>query len=488
MTTFKTSKSTYIYTLLAFITFIGYQLVRGVIIDDEPWLFTAALNISNGLIQHRDFSVVVPPLFYTVYAIPLIFCESILVFRITTAIVEALIVFFTLKIFEQFKINPIDRMLFTFVTIYIIQSAGMVEYNVFSEMLLIIGLYICFNSFLNKQDFWIATIICALILTKHTTGTFLGFSLFIAYLIVNKPKKDRIIKVITICFIYAGIFIAYLLATGSFVPFLEQCVFSISSFTHRSSLTALINSNKTKTYIMIAATMFALFGNLMAGLFQKNDTAKALFVVNLFNIIVIYPICNMYHAYLVMFMDIISIGYLLHILELNTMELKISNLKFYYIFFALMVAFVGMYQFDNIKSSYYGTVEIDSGSKYYQGARVDAYYRNRYKDIIDYINEHEENRYYIIENCGTYISLNCNIIERGYMVQFLNGNIGRENPTDVVIGLSQEENAYVGIYNNDDDVFWQTDRNTRQYIKDNFTFIETIGCIDIYRNDAYPYN
>lgn len=480
----RTSISTYIFTLIAFVLFFAYQMVRGVIISDEPWLFTAALNISNGLIQHRDFSVVVPPLYYTVFAIPLIFCKNILVFRATTAVIQALIVFFTLKVFEVFKIHPVNRMFYTLATVYMISALGMVEYNVFSEMLLIIGVYVCVNRCLKKQDLWIALVICAMILTKHTTGTIMSFALFLAYLVANRPGKNRVLYVIKVCFIVAGIFIAYLLVTGSFMPFFDQCVFNISSFTHRSPIDRLIASDPVKSYIYIAITLFALSGTLMVSIFQKNETTLALFFVNLSNIIVIYPICNMFHTDLILFMDIISIAYLFHIRNINIMKLKFKNQKIYIIIFGIAIYMVGFVLTQSIVNSYNNTVQIDNGSQYYQGARIDRYYQNKYDDVIAHIKECGYNRYYIIEDCGQFISLNCDIVEKGYMVQFLDGNIGTADPIQVVIDLSKGENTYIGIYNNDDDVFWQTSKNARQYVKDNFTYATTVGCIDFYCNQS----
>lgn len=460
----------YAILIIIFISTFIFTISRNVLYIDETWTLNSCLNISNGLIPYKDFNLLVPPLFYYILSIPLIFVKHITSMRIMVSIIECLGIFTFYKILKKLEFNDIEQILYTlFFSIFLILQP--IDYNLFNQIILLIGVYFVLSNNLKYQEFLLAIIICAMILTKQTTGVVFGLALFISHILLNKPNKAKIIYLIGNCLSIGLLFIVYLFVNNIFTDFFDFILFGISNFTTKSTV---IDFTKENPIISIIYIIIIFLIYVFSMIKYKKEKDLKLIMLNLIftsNLILLYPIYNTPHLILTLIFIYLTIIYLL-----KSFNKRIKDKKKSYIrtctFLVIYISFIFIMQ-----SAFEMGIKLESNI--YKNKIISENVYVEFEEMIDYINNNPNYNYYSIEDCYVFISLETNNKADGYFNLYLNGNIGTKNPIDII--KETPENSIFYIYDDDAKGFWQTPKEARDYIRENFKYIDSVKNFDIYK-------
>lgn len=456
--------------IIIFISMFIFTIYRNVLYIDETWTLNICLNIKNGLVPYKDFSLLVPPLYYYLLSIPLLFTNHIIGMRIMVSILNCISIYYFLKILKELKFNPAEQTLYTIIYSIMIMMQS-ISYNALIQILLVIGIYFTISKNTKYQNIKIALIISAMILTKHTTGIIIGFFLFISYILLNKPKKKEIVNLIISCISLAILFIIYLLINDCFLSFFDYTLFGISNFTNNFSI---INFIKKEPFISLEYFAILSFLIILSIIKYKKTKDKILIVLNLLmlsNLIVLYPIANKIHLILT-----VPTIFILALYIIKLFNIRFKNEKKSYI---RLITLTGIYIAFIIimKTSFETGIKLESNA--YNGLYIDEKIYNAYSEMIQYIQENPNNDYYSIEDCYVFISLETNKIVSGNYTLYLNGNMGTNDPIDIINEV--KDNSIFYIYDDDENGFWQTPTQSREYIRNNFEYIGHVKNFDLYK-------
>ena len=130
-----------------------------------------------------------------------------------------------------------------------------------------------------------------------------------------------------------------------------------------------------------------------------------------------------------------------------------------------------------MKTSFETGIKLESNT--YKNLYIDEKIYNAYSEMIQYIKENPNNDYYSIEDCYVFISLETNKIVSGNYTLYLNGNMGTNDPIDIINEV--KDNSIFYIYDDDENGFWQTPMQSREYIRNNFEYIGHVKNFDLYK-------
>ena len=212
-------------TLIVFAVCIKVFTFRFGVLD-ELWEYDFCRAITMGYVPYKDFPFVSMPLFYYLFAIPLIISRTLFAFRVMTFVMLALTMVLIYDTMEKESSSGIALC----ITLFGVRFVEMSSYN----MLMMLFALLCFR-LLKKEDsnrthFLLGLCAAAAVLTKQTSGGLLLIAVT-GIIIYRKIRKHTgILRYIAGVSIPCLLFLIYLLATSSFTPFLEYCFFGLFGF------------------------------------------------------------------------------------------------------------------------------------------------------------------------------------------------------------------------------------------------------------------
>lgn len=445
-------------------------------VGDEIWNFGFVYKMSNGLLPYKDLNIIVTPLFHIIgVAFLKVFGKSLLSFKIYN-IVICLTTYFTMfKIFKNLNIKKENSIIYLLL-IFLITSGIAVSganYNLLAIEFVLITILLVVK---NKQNYIVyGLLIFATALTKQNIGIYLAIGLT-GYILVN--RIDIIKKVfkmyITVC-LSGIIFLFVLNKIGILYDFYSYTFAGIMEFKNNNFALTIYTSIFLLEILMGMFNVYVINNKkIKIDKSIKNNVVNIL-VISIPMLLVAYPIFNWFHimtSFLIMPLSFIYLLDQTFLKDIITKEKIVIFLLFIFILIKIIVTMNGICDMKIIK---------DKTSPYY-GALISKKNEENTNKIIQYILQNRENN--IDTKILSYDAMSYTILTGGNNkkidLPFL-GNLGKDGENGLIEEIKQLRNTKILIKTNEEDVFWQESKKTREYIKNNYIKEGTIEDFDIYR-------
>ena len=432
-------KKIFIYLLL-FVLLFCYSYFLGYFNSDEIWCYGFGYNISHGLVPYRDFNMVITPL--------LPFLGSLFTFLFghhlwCVHILNSIMITFAIIIMYK-DIGKKCFCLIPLLLVYLIYS-----YNLLAFLLIILIMYV-FDSNFKNRELLLALLVSFMFLTKQH----IGICMFIPLIICNKNKfKSFIAFMIPIIMLFI-----YLLINNAMYQFIDYCFLGLFDFGGNNSYYSYI------TILWIIEVIY--FGYLVISSKLKNGLA---FYILSFLVICI-PIFDHYHF---SFCLIIFLYYILR-------KYKFREYKYKYFIIMSCCYFLFIFVGSNVVS--YFNINTNSNSFLY-GRNVSNSMMNNIDSIRYYVDLNKDKYNIYIFSANAYIiKLELNMTLNQYDL-INNGNMGYQGYKRIISNLINYCSTSDCLFILDKDMAGvQINNNIRNYVIDNYQYIEDIDNYKIYSN------
>lgn len=205
-------------------------LLRPFGILDELWNYNLCRGVSMGYVPYRDFGMVMMPLYTMLFALPLIICRKLVVYRIASAVFLAALVIY----FRDLTAKQTDDLWGTAAAFIFVTFMDISTYNSLLFLLAMICYSILIGEMTRKRAF-VLGIVCALsIMGRQTSGVFLALAcigIFSASAELRKHVAYAAAGGTMILMIFAG----WLIGTSSWDQFWDHCLFALVSSGDKNS-------------------------------------------------------------------------------------------------------------------------------------------------------------------------------------------------------------------------------------------------------------
>lgn len=215
--------------------FFGYGITYG----DPIASYGFSYAIKNGQIPYLEFNTISTPLYAFIMSLGLHIFDNYLMFILEQSLFVTVVFYFLYRMFDK-------KSYWILLSLIFFGFYGILPtYNFCCFAMMVILLYL--EKFHNEKDYLVGVIIGLCILSKHTVGAFFVLPTIILYF---KDFK-RILKRACGALIPGSIFIIYLLATGSFISFINLCFGGLLDFGSN-------NGNLFNVYFFICIVMLII--------------------------------------------------------------------------------------------------------------------------------------------------------------------------------------------------------------------------------------
>ena len=412
---------------------------------DQLYQFGFSYSLVRGEIPYLNFNMIVTPFSTFVYAIPLIFKNSYLLFTIFQAFLITCLFIFLFSKYEK----KAFIILALFPLFYPLQFTKV--FFAGYSFLLIFEFFVLLYLEDKKDKGYITGIALSIVLlTKQSVGIPL-LGILIYYFIVNKSKLKNILKTY---FIIPIIFLIYLLITKSLYPFIDQCFLGLFDFASNNS------------FITIWTILFIIISIIVIYRFIITKDIKYLYLF-LYSGVTL-PAFDQYHfaIYVLLFIFIL----------IKDMDIKLSNryliiVSSFIMIMSLLICYALYYHF-NIKSY------IHSYNNYELLVKPNNEYQRDIK-TNKIINKYKNKRLIIFSD-DSYLFKIINNLDIEYYDLINRGNNGYDGANKIINKLEKEKNAYIIIDVNNDIGYSQIDLRIIKHVKDNYKLIYDKDSLKIY--------
>jgi len=443
---------------------------------DELWNYTFARNIVNGLLPYKDFNMIQTPLSAYLAAIPLkIFGDYLMVMR-ALSLALATAIFF---IFEKLLCKICnDWRLSISVTAFlsiIYAFTFSYDYNYLILFFILLTLYLEIKIYEKPERYkkiiniGIGVLAASAFLSKQSTGVFLIAAIIINCLFRKKFKLIlwRLFGIVIPSIVFTG----QLILSGSWFDFIDYAFIGVLSFSN--SITYLDFMMSSAVNFIIGLGVIAIVIISIIKVFKRKKSNSninlELLVLSIAGMAVVFPIADIFH-FLVGLMPV-----LLLLFSLINKSLRINS----YVIFLIATCFLFAFA-----SANYLHLPQDlkySSLNHFEGIRIDAKNEEDVLFIGNFIVSEKAigNEVYVLDGIAVVYMLPLNIYHKDYDM-FLRGNLGENNPQNLIDDLNSNNSVLLIPYNFDN-ANWQFPKEIYQTIEKQFTKTEQIGDYYVYR-------
>ncbi len=477
--------------LLLFLFTLSVLLLKPLGDLDEIWTYNFYRNVANGLVPYRDFNMLQMPLLPLVYGLIIkIVTNQLIVIRIISVLVNALIFTKIFKIFKELGLNKILAFLFSVILCILFKSMYSSDYNFITILLLltIILTELKWQKEYVKEYKTINSILLGFLggltfLLKQTTGFFICLVIIFNRL-YSLPKKDKkkvfikesLFKLLGMI-IPISIMLIYLLINNAFGDFINYTLKGATEFNNVIPYYYLIWKSTpffAALSVLYPVAIILLF--LYIFIWKKTKELYLPFIYGLVMVVMLYPISDIVHflfASLIIFVTFLA---LLLTKFRNTNTPKMFNQIGKCIVFILVVAFIGI-SVNNIQQY------IDSAPDYSKLTHFEGIIHDRSNDIEtkkvgDYIKEHDNVK--IIDASAALYMIPIDRYNKNYDM-LLKGNLGYNGIQNIIEEIKNNQDTEYLILNDNYYLNWQLPLEIIHYVKENKTKIGQISVYDIYK-------
>lgn len=407
--------------------------------------------------------------------------------RIVSAVLGAGIIFISYKILKELKLNTKWSILTLILLFLFISDSFYLDYNyvILFITLLIIFLETKYKNYSKKYNFLIGILAGSTILFKQSTGIIIC-AVAVIYLALEDRNKEvlkaimyRIIGII----IPGIIFTIYLICTNSLMDFIDYCVFGIGTFANNVPYTKLLQGKDLDAFLGVIApiTLLILLIEIIVNIKNKKikekDNSLILFVFDLAQFTVVYPIADKIHFKIAVLPILLVILYYLFKSIQETKNIKISIFIEHFMNI-ITISLVGMLVLSGINDIFIYTQTEKSVLKHFSNIPISNTLQERILEVDKYIEDEERNVYILDSEAAVYM-IPLDKYNKDFDM-FLKGNLGAKGEEGQIDKIKEMENTIILIKNEKIPLNWQTPKEVIEYVKNNLEKIGTINFFDIY--------
>lgn len=483
--------------ILIFLTILSIVLIKPLSNLDELWNYNFAKNISEGNIPYKDFNMLQMPLLPIICGIILkVFANELIVMRILAALLCAIVLYISYKIFNLLNIKKEVSYIFIFLIGCLFLDLFCIDYNFATLALVLLILFkeIKFyqkeNKFLNNNfinDLILGILAGFTVTLKQTTGLFVCIALLGNKLVFVRNKKD--IKIYIKSFIFrligilipTSIMIVYLYINNAIPDFISYTISGVSGFSNYVPYTNLIQFNLIGILSLLVPLTF-VYEWIKTIIFEKNKVEYIFLVYGLAMFIVAFPISDNIHFLIGILPTIILILNKIYILfkKLCSKAFGPKYIKFFRVAIYFMSAFLILitiyYTILNfakyIKNTNY------SNLNHYKYIAISKDFENEIKNVVEYIQKSDK-KIKILDATAAIYTIPTNMYNKNYDM-LLKGNLGKDGEEKLIQEIRDKENIQYLVLKDKFYKNWQTPIDVINYAIKNKTKIGEIEIFDIY--------
>ncbi len=429
--------------LLVFIMILLFNLLCSPINVDEIWNYGFSVNIYRGLVPYLDFNMVLTP-FYPFFMSLFfhVFGSSILTFHVVNAVILTFCFFLLDQMYQE-------KSYLFFLFFFFPVNYAFPNYNLFLFVLLVIIIYMEEN-FVSKYSwahYAIGFMLGLCLLTKQTVG----FCLLLPSLYYVKQKKALLQRFLGFL-VPVGIFVIYLLLTGSFYSFINLCVLGLFEFSGNHKLKPILG---TLAILMIFATIY----------FIKKDPKDLINYYALCFYTLIIPIVDVYHFF------IAFLAFLLVICK------KIKKQYIHYAPFSIISVLVLAVL--NAYNNHFSFSNYPNDINHFEYRYINPYNYRFTKDVLNYLEKNKDKRIMFINSDGYYFKLITDM-DISYVDLINQGNLGYHGGEYLLDVVKESKDVLFLVNPNEYGGYRQTDQNVIKYVLTKGKKIKDLGLYDVY--------
>lgn len=429
--------------LLVFIMILLFNLLCSPINVDEIWNYGFSVNIYRGLVPYLDFNMVLTP-FYPFFMSLFfhVFGSSILTFHVVNAVILTFCFFLLDQMYQE-------KSYLFFLFFFFPVNYAFPNYNLFLFVLLVIIIYMEEN-FVSKYSwahYAIGFMLGLCLLTKQTVG----FCLLLPSLYYIKQKKVLLQRFLGFL-VPVGIFVIYLLLTGSFYSFINLCVLGLFEFSGNHKLEPILG---TLAIFMIFATIY----------FIKKDPKDLINYYALCFYTLIIPIVDVYHFF------IAFLAFLLVICK------KIKKQYIHYAPFSIISVLVLAVL--NAYNNHFSFSNYPNDINHFEYRYINPYNYRFTKDVLHYLEKNKDKKIMFINSDGYYFKLITDM-DISYVDLINQGNLGYHGGEYLLDVVKESKDVLFLVNPNEYGGDRQTDQNVIKYVLTKGKKIKDLGLYDVY--------
>lgn len=429
--------------LLVFIMILLFNLLCSPINVDEIWNYGFSVNIYRGLVPYLDFNMVLTP-FYPFFMSLFfhVFGSSILTFHVVNAVILTFCFFLLDQMYQE-------KSYLFFLFFFFPVNYAFPNYNLFLFVLLVIIIYMEEN-FVSKYSwahYAIGFMLGLCLLTKQTVG----FCLLLPSLYYVKQKKVLLQRFLGFL-VPVGIFVIYLLLTGSFYSFINLCVLGLFEFSGNHKLKPILG---TLAILMIFATIY----------FIKKDPKDLINYYALCFYTLIIPIVDVYHFF------IAFLAFLLVICK------KIKKQYIHYAPFSIISVLVLAVL--NAYNNHFSFSNYPNDINHFEYRYINPYNYRFTKDVLNYLEKNKDKKIMFINSDGYYFKLITDM-DISYVDLINQGNLGYHGGEYLLDVVKESKDVLFLVNPNEYGGYRQTDQNVIKYVLTKGKKIKDLGLYDVY--------
>ena len=430
-------------------------LLRPFGILDDIWNYNNSRVMTMGEVPYRDYNLLQTPLFFFLFSLPLHIQRSLFVYRLTSAVMLVAEAF----VFYRVTSRRTGHLWGLIGAALLVAFMDIATYNsMFFVVVCITYSLLCAEG--SKKRAFLLGMLCALsILFRQTSGVVLN-AVVIIFIVKNVSLRKYIIQFTVGWAAILAPFAAILIATGSFFAFWDYCFFAL--FTVGSSNARIMDTSYAMLLIAAAGIIIDII--LMRKNKDKTDLYHLVFGIVLLTVSL--PIIDMMHIHYAGAWFIIPIIKLLH--GFGEEQVKPWLLKVIVALVSAAVLFLNVY----------GVLGYKTDNRYRELRMIplDVSDLGLYENINNISDKYrnEGKRVVVLSTIAPIIS----IMNEEYnppFDMFLVGNLGTDDPLDIVGELVRDENTVIVIHCNYQEENWQHPSGVLQIVQDNCDPVEVYG-------------
>lgn len=443
--------------------------------SDELWNYNFAINILDGNLPYKDFSIVQTPLSCYISAFfMLIFGRGLLSFKVLTYVLFVVTSALVFDLSKKTSGNSVVAICATAVTMSAHFLCYIYNYNYLTALVILVILEI---EYIKKDTFGanllVGLLVGTTILIKQNTGLIIWIAnLFICIWRYFRNSKN---KTFYFCRLLASIlpfliYVGYLVCVGCFQDFIDYAVYGITTFTHRYTLIDFcVESSFFIPYLVLIIIMFGTIG---VRVFKRNTTdfqvSSIAFSVAWASIM--FPLADPCHVMSVM----------IPLVPTYLAFVDFEKVKRKEVWIALVVgvfALQSMFTF----SLPFGVDFYRSTLKNYEGIFIDKVAEDAIQDVNDYIRQKETEGYRvrIADVSGVAYKIPLDNYEKNWDM-LLVGNLGSNTVED----LLESDRPALYLLIKDESLYGLQDHyELLDYIKTNYEKVDEIRGFYVYESN-----
>lgn len=474
--------------ILIFVAVIATMRLPVIANGDELWTFANTYKFCNGISLYNQNNIIVTPLFFWIGKIIFeILSPTFFTYKIYNII---LILFLYITVYRLLKLCKINSKISLILTILCMLSFKIINniganYTILALIFLVAGVI---NLIQNKDKkpniIYQGIIVFLILLTKQNIAVYYTIGLII-YILTKKNKIKNFIKLGITIAIPILAFLCYEFYKGELYSFINYAFLGIGEFAQNN----IIIEGHIYTQILIAFQIVSI----ILGISQINENRKKnnkdeilniLFIFSIVNIMLGYPIFNLYHVSTGSIIPTVLVSYILvQYLKKIKIEDDVKEIikgtinKCIVLLATILTILCGKYIYDwhNIIIQ----SKLTKDDPFYGGIISED--EIEYEDVINFIKDKEKNGYNVIifDISANFYMVPLEKNNQNYDLPML-GNWGKNGENKILEDVKSKSKTYFLTYDETRNITTQESKKIKTYIKENLKNEGKIGKYDIY--------